>query len=64
MLRLLTLACLVLTATAYCPNACSGRGKCQPSPKDSCECYTRRESHMGTTSMVAAFTGADCSLRK
>jgi len=60
----IVLLAMVGCAQAYCPNACSGHGKCKSSPKDTCECYTRRESHhsRGDTH-VAAWTGADCSMR-
>merc|ERR1719487_1081806 len=53
------------SAQAMCPNQCSGHGVCKASPKDSCECYKRRETYdeFGTFADVVAWTGADCSLR-
>lgn len=61
------------SAQAYCPNGCSGHGTCQANPKDTCLCFTERESHhnrdgsvsSGTvsTNFESAWTGADCSLR-
>ena len=60
------LLAMVACANAYCPNACSGHGECQPEPKDSCKCHTRRESYDEYGTSVAdmdAWTGADCSLR-
>ena len=53
-------------ANAYCPNGCSGHGTCQAAStasgivKDSCKCFTHLD---GGSSPVAAWTGADCSLR-
>lgn len=62
-----TLIALTLagSAQAMCPNQCSGHGVCKATPKDSCSCYTRRETYdeFGTFSDVVAWTGADCSLR-
>ena len=54
------------SANAMCANQCSGHGVCKATPKDSCQCYTRRETYdeFGTFSDVVAWTGADCSLRK
>lgn len=50
---------------ALCPNSCSGHGTCIADPKDSCQCYTRLETNheYGKAVTVAAWTGADCSLR-
>ncbi len=50
---------------ASCPNSCSGHGTCIADPKDSCQCYTRLETNheYGKAVTVAAWTGADCSLR-
>jgi len=71
-LVLITLALMAGHAAAYCPNACSGHGTCTFSPKDSCTCYSRRENHhapgghtnqLSQSSVVPAWTGADCSLR-
>jgi len=62
-LKLFITLALVGTAAAMCPSGCSGHGKCESSPKDSCTCYTRRESYIGSTNLVPAFTGADCSMR-
>ena len=63
-----TLIALTLagSAQAMCPNQCSGHGVCKATPKDSCSCYTRRETYdeFGTFSDVVAWTGADCSLRE
>jgi hypothetical protein len=56
-------ATMLVSATAFCPNACSGHGQCQQSPKDSCACFTRREQEYSDNALVAAWTGADCSLR-
>merc|ERR1719486_513509 len=61
MFKLLVLATLLGVATAFCPNACSAHGKCQASPKDSCLCFTRRETELDVSSDVPAWTGADCS---
>ena len=55
---------LLGVATAFCPNACSGHGTCKASPKDSCQCFTRREQEFDTNQNEVAWTGADCSLRK
>merc|ERR1719486_1742589 len=63
MFKLLVLATLLGVATAFCPNACSAHGKCQASPKDSCLCFTRRETELDVSSDVPAWTGADCSER-
>ena len=57
-------ATMLVSATAFCPNACSGHGQCQQSPKDSCACFTRREQEYSDNALVAAWTGADCSLRE
>merc|ERR1712178_245231 len=40
-------------------------GTCIADPKDSCQCYTRLETNheYGKAVTVAAWTGADCSLR-
>jgi hypothetical protein len=54
------------SAQAMCPNQCSGHGVCKANPKDSCACYSRRETYdeFGTYADVVAWTGADCSLRE
>merc|ERR1719387_2695764 len=41
-------------AAAYCPNGCSGHGKC--GANDKCECYARIDGE-------PAWTEADCSQR-
>lgn len=66
MISKLVLAVLVSSASAMCPNQCSGHGTCVADPKDSCSCYKRRETYdeFGTFSDLVAWTGADCSLRK
>ena len=33
------------SAQAMCPNQCSGHGVCKANPKDSCACYSRRETY-------------------
>jgi len=55
----------VASTQALCPNSCSGHGTCIADPKDSCQCYTRLETNheYGKAVTVAAWTGADCSLR-
>jgi len=60
---LTSVAMCIAGTYAFCPNACSGHGTCQSEPKDSCACFKRRESEFGSTSEVAAWTGADCSER-
>lgn len=67
-MKLIAIVCaaaLVGSASALCPNACSGHGTCLADPKDSCSCQKRRETmdEYGTTQEVVAWTGADCSLR-
>jgi hypothetical protein len=60
------LALFAIGADAWCANGCSGHGTCTTSPKDSCVCFTRRESSSDdgvTNALVDAWTGADCSLR-
>ena len=37
-LKLFITLALVGTAAAMCPSGCSGHGKCESSPKDSCTC--------------------------
>ena len=64
MMKIALALALLGVATAYCPNGCSGHGTCQAVPKDSCSCFTRRESEGTTNANVVAWTGADCSLRK
>ena len=62
---------MIATAAAWCPNGCSGHGKCENgngnTVKDSCTCFTRREWYQSgngpTNSMVPAWQGADCSER-
>jgi len=56
------------SAVAYCPNLCSGHGKC--GSQDTCTCYTyagtTRGDYVGqyaTADQDAAWTGADCSQR-
>jgi hypothetical protein len=63
MMKIALALALLGVATAYCPNGCSGHGTCQAVPKDSCSCFTRRESEGTTNANVVAWTGADCSLR-
>jgi hypothetical protein len=55
----------ISAANALCPNACSGHGTCAASPKDTCQCYTRKErqSEYASPVTVADWTGADCSQR-
>ena len=55
---------LLVAVTAYCPNGCSGHGKCMSSPKDSCQCFSRREQEFDVNVEEPAWTGADCSQRK
>lgn len=56
------------SAVAYCPNLCSGHGKC--GAQDTCTCYsfagTTRGDFVGqyaSADQDAAWTGADCSQR-
>ena len=56
-----TVACAALAANITRPLA---HGKCQASPKDSCLCFTRRETELDVSSDVPAWTGADCSERE
>lgn len=66
MLRLLLALTVAGTAVAWCPNGCSGHGMCgtsQQLPKDTCVCFTRRETEYDYNADVVAYTGADCSLR-
>jgi len=57
---------LIGSAVAWCPNGCSGHGTCGAAPKDTCTCFTRRESSSMdgvANAQVPAWIGADCSLR-
>jgi hypothetical protein len=63
MMKIVLALALLGVATAFCPNACSGHGTCKASPKDSCQCFTRREQEFDTNQNEVAWTGADCSLR-
>jgi hypothetical protein len=63
MFRTILIVALFGAAAAFCPNACTGHGTCKSSPKDSCECFTRRETELTSNADVAAWTGADCSER-
>jgi len=53
---MITLVLMVVFATvaAYCPNGCSGHGKC--GANDKCDCYSRIDGE-------PAWTEADCSKR-
>ena len=55
-MRLITIAACVASVSAFCPNGCSGHGKC--GHNDRCTCYTR-----GVSSTEPAWTEHDCSLR-
>jgi len=62
------IAAAVASVSAYCPNLCSGHGKC--GSQDTCTCYTyagtTRGDYVGqyaTADQDAAWTGADCSQR-
>eukprot|EP00929_Paragymnodinium_shiwhaense_P110060 TRINITY_DN76773_c0_g1_i1.p2 TRINITY_DN76773_c0_g1~~TRINITY_DN76773_c0_g1_i1.p2 ORF type:complete len:243 (+),score=46.61 TRINITY_DN76773_c0_g1_i1:64-729(+) len=49
-------------ASASCPNACSGHGRC--SEFDRCSCFTRKDGTVDSEgNTVAAWQGPDCSLR-
>lgn len=37
------LSMMLPSASAFCPNRCSGHGTCQSSPKDTCLCFTAKE---------------------
>ena len=45
-LKLFITLALVGTAAAMCPSGCSGHGKCESSPKDSCTCRCTAKHYM------------------
>jgi hypothetical protein len=64
-LRVALVLAVVASANAQCPNSCSGHGNCNE--QQQCECYLEgkvlnKEGNLDSSTRLAQWTGADCSL--